>query len=363
MSDATQIFQLPPSFQMHRGGTLQNAHLAYETLGTLSANRDNAVLILTGLSPGAHAAASPQNPEPGWWDFMIGPGKPIDTQHWFVICANSLGSCMGSTGANSIDPASGQKYRTGFPDLALEDIARSSGLLIAHLGIERLAALVGPSMGGMTALAYLAQHPGAVRSLLSISSAPYSLPFATALRSIQREAIANDPDFQDGAYDSQRWPQRGMRLARKIGMATYRSAREWDERFQRQPLEGRALPHRYAAGLAIEGYLDAAADRFSGQFDPCCYLSLSRAMDWFDFSACGAASLQASKLQRALVIGVETDLLFPLHQQREIAQQLQDAGAAVDFLALSSLQGHDAFLVDQDQFRSPVAAFFTSLHS
>src|SRR5215469_11105966 len=159
MSDARQYFALPSPFTMKRGGALHGAHVAYETWGTLNAARDNAVLLLTGLSPSAHAASNADDPSPGWWEDMLGPCKPIDTNRWYVICANTLGSCKGSTGPASVDPASGEVYKLTFPELTLEDVANASFELVRSLGIERLACLIGNSMGGMSALAYLALHP------------------------------------------------------------------------------------------------------------------------------------------------------------------------------------------------------------
>src|SRR5690606_12236419 len=210
-----------------------HGHLAYETWGTLSAARDNAVLILTGLSPSAHAASSELDPEPGWWEEMVGPGKPIDTTRWFVICVNTLGSCKGSSGPASINPDTGEAYRLDFPELSLEDAANASHQLVQGLGIERLACLVGNSMGGMTALAYLVLHPGSARAHISISTAPQAQPFAIAIRSLQREAIRLDPNWNGGHYDEERYPEAGMSIARKLGVITYRSAMEWVGRFAR----------------------------------------------------------------------------------------------------------------------------------
>ncbi|HEX7111148.1 MAG TPA: alpha/beta fold hydrolase, partial [Mizugakiibacter sp.] len=187
MADARRYFDLPSPFRMKRGGELRGARLAYETWGTLDAARDNAVLILTGLSPGAHAASSDEDPSPGWWEGIVGPGKAIDTGRFFVICVNSLGSCKGSTGPASIDPATGEPYRLDFPELTLEDVGNAAYALARGLDIERLACLVGCSMGGMSALGYMLHHPGSVRAHVSISTAPQAQPFAIAIRSLQRE--------------------------------------------------------------------------------------------------------------------------------------------------------------------------------
>jgi len=366
MPDATKFFDLPSPFPMKRGGALTGARLAYETWGTLSAARDNAIFILTGLSPGAHAASSADDPSPGWWEEMLGPGKPIDTNRWFVICANSLGSCKGSTGPASVDPTTGKVYKLTFPDLSLEDIANASHALVAHLGIERLACLIGNSMGGMTALGYLENHPGSVRTHISISTAPQAQPFAIAIRSLQREAIRLDPNWKAGDYDEQHYPEAGMSIARKLGVITYRSAMEWVGRFARIRLdEDKRDDDPFATEFAVESYLAGHARKFVRSFDPNCYLYLSRASDWFDVAEYGggnvATALAKIRVERALVIGVSTDILFPLSQQEEIADGLRAAGAEVDFVPLDSPQGHDAFLVDIPRFGAAISSFLAKL--
>ena len=256
MPDARQYFDLSSPFAMKRGGELVGAQMAYETWGTLNAARDNAILILTGLSPSAHAAANAVDPTPGWWEDMVGPGKPIDTNRWFVICANTLGSCKGSTGAASIDPTTGELYRLNFPALTLEDAANAAHELVSGLGIARLCCLLGNSMGGMSALAYLALHPGSVRAHVSISTAPQAQPFAIAIRSLQREAIRLDPHWNQGHYDDTHYPEAGMSIARKLGVITYRSAMEWSGRFARIRLDSDERDEEpFAVEFQVESYL------------------------------------------------------------------------------------------------------------
>src|SRR5687768_8584358 len=327
MPDARRWFDLPSPFPMKRGGELAGARLAYETWGTLSDARDNAILVLTGLSPSAHAASNVEDPSPGWWEGMIGAGKPIDTDRWFVVCANTLGSCKGSTGPAETNPATGEMYRLDFPDLTLEDAANASFELVRGLGIERLACLLGNSMGGMTALAYLAQHPGSARMHISISTAPQAQPFAIAIRSLQREAIRLDHNFNNGHYDDEHYPEAGMSIARKLGVITYRSAMEWVGRFARIRLDSEQRDDDpFGFEFQVESYLAGHARRFVRSFDPNCYLYLSRASDWFDLAEHGASAgavLQRIDVERALVIGVETDILFPLTQQQQIADGLR----------------------------------------
>ncbi|HEX7324075.1 MAG TPA: homoserine O-acetyltransferase [Rhodanobacteraceae bacterium] len=371
MADARQYFELPSPFPMKRGGELRGARLAYETWGTLNAAHDNAVLILTGMSPSAHAAQNAIDPTPGWWEAIVGPGKAIDSRRWFVICPNSLGSCKGSTGPASIDAATGEAYRLGFPDLALEDVGNAAFALARGLGVERLAALVGCSMGGMAALGGLAHHPGFTHAHVSVCTAPRAQPFAIAIRSLQREAIRLDPNWNEGRYDDAHYPEVGMGIARKLGVITYRSALEWSGRFGRIRLDpDQRAEDPFAAEFQIESYLNAHARRFTRAFDPNCYLYLSRASDWFDLAEYGGApdpatavrnALARMKVQHALVIGVETDILFPLSQQQQLADDLQSIGTETTFVGLDSPQGHDAFLVDTGRFGGAIGRFMRTL--
>jgi homoserine O-acetyltransferase len=364
--DARRYFALPSPFPMKRGGELHGARVAYETWGKLSAARDNAVLILTGLSPSAHAASNELDPAPGWWEAMIGPGKAIDTRHWYVICVNSLGSDKGSTCPASIDPATGEPYRLSFPELALEDVANAAHAAVRGLGIDTLACLIGCSMGGMSALAYMLLHPGSVRTHISVDTAPQAQPFAIAIRSLQREAIRLDPHWNNGYYDSEHYPDSGMSIARKLGVITYRSAMEWNGRFARIRLEAEQRDDNpFGFEFEVESYLQGHAQRFVRTFDPNSYLYLSRASDWFDIAEYGDGSIMAGlkriRVQRAMVIGVRTDILFPLEQQEQIADGLKAAGAEVEFVALDSPQGHDAFLVDIENYSRAIGGFLTGI--
>ena len=350
---------------MRRGGVLQEVEIAYETWGDPDFCYDNAVLIFTGLTPSAHAASSSADPAPGWWEDMIGPGRPIDTRLFFVICVNTLGSPHGSTSPISVNPETGERYRLTFPVLTVEDIARAGHEVVAALGIQRLAAVIGPSLGGMTVLAYCALFPEGARSVVSISGAARSSPFAIALRSLQREMIRRDPAWQDGNYPSDAIPVQGMRLARKLGMITYRSAKEWASRFGRERAHVERKPgDPFGIDFEVESYLENHAVKFTGQYDPNCYLYISRAMDLFDLADHGGSVAEALKrftVERALVIGVETDLLFAIEQQQELAEGLAASGCSVEFVRMPSLQGHDSFLVDMDRFRPVIADFLERL--
>jgi len=360
--------ELPSPFTMKRGGVLHGARIAYETWGEPTPARDNAILILTGLSPDAHAASHAGNPAPGWWEAMLGSGKAIDPRRWHVICVNSLGSCKGSTGPASAHPDDGAPYRLRFPELSIEDIADAAACVVRALGIEQLACVIGNSMGGMSALALIARHPGIARAQVNIAGAARALPFSIAIRSLQREAIRLDPDWNHGDYDDDTYPESGMRMARKLGVISYRSALEWDGRFGRVRLDS---DHRddddpFALEFAVESYLEGHARRFVRRFDPNSYLYLSRAMDWFDLGECCQTSTDAGlarlRIERSLIIGVHTDILFPLQQQQQMADGLSAGGNRVQLLALPSPQGHDAFLVDIERFSPALAGFLGALN-
>ena len=351
-------------FVLRRGGRLPEVTVAYESWGELSVNNDNAILLFTGLSASAHAASSKANPDPGWWEFMIGPGKAIDTERFYVICVNVLGGCFGSTGPASINPKTGKPYGADFPELTVEDMAKSGHHLMHELGIDHLHAVIGPSMGGMVALAYALQYPGEFDYLISISAATRALPFTIAMRSLQREIIRCDPKWNNGHYDPQDEPASGMLLARKLGLVSYRAAEEWHQRFDRARVKKeRRKGEPFEIEFEVESYLDYNARKFVGNFDANSYLYLSRAMDWFDVADHGGsvnAGLARIHIKKALIIGVTTDILFPIEQQKEIAEGLIKAGRNVEFVSIDSINGHDAFLVDRDHFSPIISDFFSA---
>ena len=362
MSGATRYLRVADDFALKRGGHLPEVQLAYESWGSRNEQDSNTILLFTGLSPSAHAASSAEDTAPGWWEWMIGPGKPIDTDRFHLLCVNTLGSCFGSTGPASLNPASNRHYGPDFPELSVEDMARSTQQLIRLLGIDRLHTVIGASLGGMTALAYAIEFADQVDRLVSVCSAMRAEPSAIAIRSLQREIIRSDPAWLGGRYYPAAGPVTGMRLARKLGLISYRSAQEWSQRFGRERVSEAGRPvDGFGTEFQVESYLDSNARKFVSCFDANCYLSLSRAMDWFDvaeFADSDRAALARIQAQRALVIGVETDTLFPIQQQRELADLLCELGRDVEFVAMPSSQGHDAFLVDRDRFAPVLGRFF-----
>lgn len=339
---ATRYAPLPATFALQAGGVLPNGRIAFETFGVADSTGERTVLLFTGLSASAHASASPPDPTPGWWQQIVGPGRAIDTDRWFVICVNSLGSCFGSSGPADADPQ-GRRWGARFPTVSVEDIAAGGRHVLQHLGLARVHSVIGASLGGMTVLAFAARHPGIARHLVSISGTLAPSALAIGLRAVQREAIERDPAFLDGDYAVDRPPREGLRLARMLGTLTYRAPSGLQRRFGRGQTNGR---------FDIEHYLDLQGERFANSFDANAYLQLSRAMDRFDLATEGdpARAFAAAKLESALVIGVEQDLLFPITDQARIVDALQRGGVTTEFVRVASDDGHDAFLLDPAPF-------------
>ena len=351
-----ETFHHAEPFTCAWGGVLPRLTLAYETWGTLSAARDNAVLLHTGLSASSHARSHPKNPDPGWWESFVGPGAPIDTDRFFVICSNLLGGCYGSTGPPSTNPATGEPWATDFPIVTVGDMVRAQLLLLDHLGISRLHASVGASLGGMQSLELAARAPDRVSRLVSISAALRSYPQSIAIRFVQRQAVMADPDWRGGRYYGTSFPHRGQRVAREIGTITYRSGPEWQERFGRERADD-AAPPRLDEDFQVERYLAYQGDKFCLQYDANSYLYISKAMDLFDLTDAsrGPAAIEQITCP-ALVIGVTSDILFPVWQQRELAAALRKQAAAVTYVELDAPYGHDTFLIDRERVGAAVKA-------
>ena len=367
---SAKLVEVSDSFEMKRGGQLSNLHIAYETWGNLNKDQSNVIVIFTGLSANSHVTSSQDNQTPGWWETMVGDGKAVDTNKYYVICINTLGSCFGSTSPVSINKKTSQPYRLTFPELTVEDMANASHLLLKKIGINKIHILIGPSLGGMKALAFSILHNTFVDNLILISTATQALPFAIALRSLQREVIRKDPLWNNGFYSYEKPPLNGVRIARKIGMTSYRSANEWVQRFGRKKsVENKINQNTFGIEntsfeFEIESYLEHQAVKFQNIFDANSYLYLSRAMDWFDVANLGKSSLDAfSKINinKALVLGVDTDVLFPPQQQKEISENLSLSNVKVEYKELNCIQGHDSFLVDTGSFAREISSFIKNL--
>ncbi|XP_064616356.1 uncharacterized protein LOC135480451 [Liolophura sinensis] len=355
-----KVFNSKEAFYLkYNNAVLPEITVAYETWGELNEEKDNAVLIYTGLSASSHAKSHEENPAPGWWEKFVGPGCAVDTSKFFVICANHVGGCYGSSGPSSINPLTNQAYATTFPVVSVEDMVRAQFLLLDHLGIYKLHGAVGSSLGGMCSLMAAALHPDRVARLVSISGCAQSHPSSIAMRYIQRKTIMCDPNWNSGHYYDGVFPKMGMKLAREIGTMTYRSGPEWDHRFGRKRIED--TDHiSLCPTFLIENYLEHQGESFSNKYDPNSLLYISKAMDLFDISeGCPSLTEGMSRITcPVLVMGVQTDIIFPIWQQREIFTALDEAGnEAVTFYELNSPYGHDTFLLDLNGVGAGVKGF------
>ncbi|KAK3996390.1 putative homoserine O-acetyltransferase [Cladorrhinum sp. PSN332] len=292
---ATEIFHSSKPLLLDHGGQLVEFDIAYETWGALNPERSNVILLHTGLSASSHAHSTPTNPQPGWWEKFIGPGLALDTNKYFVICTNILGGCYGSTGPSSVDPSDGKRYATRFPILTIQDMVRAQFRLLDSLGVHKLHASVGSSMGGMQSLAAGVTFPERVGRIVSISACARSHPYSIAMRYVQRKAILNDPNWNRGYYYGKVPPHVGMKLAREIATITYRSGPEWEQRFGRRRADV-SKPPALCPDFLVETYLDHAGEKFCLTYDPNSLIYVSKAMDLFDL---GAENQRATAARRA----------------------------------------------------------------
>ena len=323
---------------------------------TLSPARDNAVLLHTGLSASSHARSHPRNPSPGWWEEFIGPGLAVDTNRYFVICSNLLGGCYGSTGPASTDPRDGRPYATDFPILTVGDMVRAQLALLDHLGIERLHASSGASLGGMQSLLLAALAPERVGRIVTISAALRSHPQSIALRFVQRQAVMADPDWRDGRYYGASFPHRGQKIAREIGTITYRSGPEWQDRFGRA--RGRDGPPRLDEDFEVERYLAHQGEKFCLQYDANSYLYISKAMDLFDLTD-AARGRPRDRADRVPHARDRRDARMSCSRSGSSASSrraLRKQGAAVTYVELDAPYGHDTFLIDRERVGGAVKA-------
>jgi homoserine O-acetyltransferase len=386
-SGATQNYLCKEPFMLDWGGILPEFNIAYETWGELNADKSNAILLHTGLSASSHAHSTEANTKPGWWEKFIGPGGPLDTNKYHVICTNVIGGCNGSTGPSSVDPGNGERYATHFPILTMDDMVRAQFRLLDHLGIDKLYASVGSSMGGMQSLAAGVLFPSRVGRIVSISGCARSHPYSIAMRHTQRQVLMMDPNWNRGFYYGKVPPHAGMKLAREIATVTYRSGPEWEQRFGRRRADS-SKPPALCPDFLIETYLDHAGEKWCLNYDPNSLLYVSKAMDLFDLGIEHQRATRARRQEReknlasgeashlspgacsltlpnkpyeeqpgshpdpsdatvvpgsrppvnlihglaplrdtpTLVMGVASDILFPAWQQREVAEAVRLAG-------------------------------------
>lgn len=344
-------FAEPPNkLRLESGEELGPLALAYETYGKLNDQKSNAVLLLHALSGDAHAAGYHENEkEPGWWDTMIGPGKALDTDKYFVMCSNVIGGCKGSTGPSSINPETKRPYGLTFPIITIRDMVDAQLQLVNHLGIEKLLSLVGGSMGGMQVLQWMVRYPAKIRSAIPIATAMKHSPQQIAFNEVGRQAIMVDQNWNNGDYYGRSLPARGLAVARMIGHITYMSDISMEEKFGRR-LKPDRQPFKFTQDFEVEGYLRNRGDHFVKRFDANSYLYITKAIDYFNLLNGNSLHNVFRELKaKVLVIAFKSDWLYPTHQALEIAKACKLAGVDATYCEINSTYGHDAFLLETEE--------------
>jgi homoserine O-acetyltransferase len=365
-----QSMKFEAALPLQSGASIRDYSLAYETYGTLNADRSNAVLICHALNASHHVAGvyAGQDKSEGWWDNMIGPGKPVDTDRFFVIGVNNLGSCFGSTGPMDTNPDTGRVYGADFPVVTVEDWVNAQARLLDALGIIQLAAVMGGSLGGMQALSWTLQYPRRVRHAVVVASAPNLTAENIAFNEVARRAIVTDPDFHGGHfYEHGVLPKRGLRIARMVGHITYLSDDVMNEKFGRELREavtGSVTGYRYSTQdveFQIESYLRYQGDKFSEYFDANTYLLITRALDYFDPARNHGGNLSAALAAAScqfLLVSFTTDWRFSPKRSREIVKALVANRRDVSYAEIDAPHGHDAFLLDDPRYMAVIRAYF-----
>ena len=359
-----RLFTADEPLRLASGAVLGPVDVGYETYGRLSPSGDNAVMVCHALTGDAHAAGyHPGARRPGWWDNLIGPGKPLDTDRFFVICANLLGGCQGTTGPSSIDPSTGRAYGLDFPLLAMRDLVEVHRALVRHLGIERLLAVIGGSLGGMQVLQWGLDHPREVGNALVIAASSRLNAQNIAFSAVARRAIMTDRFFKDGRYAEEGVsPATGLAIARMMAHITYLSEAALDSKFGREPNDrrppGTVPTPGFGVDFAVESYLDHQGQAFLERFDALSYLYLTRVMDYFDpFAGPDALAAVMADPVTWLVLSFESDWRFGTEHSRRIVRKLEHAGQPVTFREIPSTWGHDSFLLPVEPYHATLRAF------
>ncbi len=357
--------------RLESGAGLGPVVLAYETYGRLNEARDNAVLVLHALTGDAHVAGyhSAEDPKPGWWEIMVGPGKPLDTERFFVICSNVLGSCMGSTGPASEDPARpGEFYGLRFPVVTVGDMVRAQHRLVRHLGVERLLCVVGGSMGGMQVLEWSVRYPEAVVGAIPLATTTRHSALNIAFHEIARQAIMADPHWSKGHYYGGTPPTMGLAVARMIGHVTYLSDEAMRQKFGRRLQDKNTFSFDFMddPDFQVESYLRYQGRKFTDRFDANSFLYITKAADYFDLAeqhgGGSVAGAFAKARARYLVVSFSSDWLYPTYQSREMVQAMKKAGRDVSFCEIKADCGHDAFLLQNERMFALVRGFLGHTH-
>ncbi len=347
------------------GKTLKNVVIRYETYGTLSEKKDNAILVEHALTGDAHLAGyhSTSDKKPGWWEEMVGPGKSFDTNKYFIICSNVIGGCAGSTGPRSVNPDTGKQYNMSFPVLTIADMVRAQKHLIDHLGITKLLSVAGGSMGGMLALQWAISYPKCINSVIAIATTSRISPQSIAFNWVGREAIMGDPGWNNGEYLEQ--PQRGLAIARMLAHITYLSEESMLKKFGRKLQVNQDYSFAFEKDFSVESYLEHQGTRFVERFDANSYLYITRAIDYFDIADYGEGDL-AKAFSHVhvpfLVVSFSSDWLFPASQSRELVNALLQNSIDTTYCNIYSSYGHDAFLLEVDTLGTLVSGFLTNRH-
>jgi homoserine O-acetyltransferase len=339
-------------FRTQSGDLLPDIEIAYQALGKLSPQKDNVVLVCHALSGDAHMAGLNRvTGRPGWWDFHVGPGKAIDTDHFYVICSNVLGGCGGSTGPASVNPATQQPYGTEFPPVTVRDMVRVQAMLLDHLELPRLLAVTGGSMGGMQALVWATDYPERVDTCIPIATCMAHNAMQIAFNEVGRQAIMTDASWRDGNYYGHSLPRHGLAVARMVGHVTYLSDFAMHEKFGRR-LQRPSLPEDlFPDFFSVESYLQYQGETFVKRFDPNAYLYLTKALDRFDLLDNRPAQAVFSKVRaRFLVVSFDSDWLYDPDQSRELVKLLKRASVSTTYLNLTTPYGHDSFLIRNPEF-------------
>ena len=350
------------ALELSCGSKLRNVNLRYECAGTLNEDRSNAILILHALTGDAHVCGrhTPEDRKPGWWDEMIGPGKYVDTNRYFIVCSNVIGGCSGSTGPQSINPDTGKPYNLDFPVVTISDMVRAQKRLADHLGITRWLSVIGGSMGGMQALEWAISYPEMVQSVIPIATTAQISPQSIAFDWVGREAIKNDPNWNNGNYTADQAPDRGLATARMLAHITYLSDESMTSKFGRDLQESDEYGFRFQQDFAVESYLAHQGRRFVERFDANSYFYITRATDYFDLADRADGDL-AKALQAAtadfLIVSFSSDWLFPTAQSKAMVHALLKNRKNVSFCEIESSYGHDAFLLEVDTLGSMIADF------
>ncbi|HSN12566.1 MAG TPA: homoserine O-acetyltransferase [Propionibacteriaceae bacterium] len=354
-----RLFEPEEPLRLAHGATLAPVEVAYETYGTLSPARDNAVFICHALTGDAHAAGFHAGAKrPGWWDNLIGPGRPLDTDRLYVVCANLLGGCQGTTGPSSVDPRTGRAYGLTFPLLDMSDFVTVHRALLAHLGIEKLLAAFGGSLGGMQVLEWALTHPEDLRHAVVIAASSRLSAQNIAFNAVAREAITRDPGFSAGQYVAEgTLPDRGLSIARMMAHITYLSEEAMADKFGRMPQLGE-FEHGFGADFAVESYLRHQGESFLERFDALSYLYLTRVMDYFDpFARPNATEAAAASGVRFLLTSFTSDWRFSSLHSRRIVRHLEHARIPVTYRDIETAGGHDSFLLEIEPYHETIRAY------